>query len=242
MDDPDLLAFLPFTDPDLDAETLRELELLLAERILAAPATSVVEGSLLPISSGEAEGKGRSGFFPRFAICCLCLLLAGFALYSLAPHTTPSSKPGDRRQSSTQQEGVPAALAANLTTSQYVALARQDAINAGIPPVYFVRQITMESGFNPRAVSPAGAIGIAQFMPSTAAGLGINPWDPVQSLRGAANLMASYNRAYGGNYAMALAAYNAGSGTVQYAINTCGKNWYNCLPAETQHYITVILG
>jgi soluble lytic murein transglycosylase-like protein len=125
--------------------------------------------------------------------------------------------------------------------SQYVAIAQQDAINAGISPVYFVRQINMESGFNPRAVSAAGAIGIAQFMPGTAAALGINPWKPIQSLRAAANLMASYTRRYGGNYAMALAAYNAGRGTVQYTVNTCGSNWFNCLPYETRHYISVIM-
>jgi soluble lytic murein transglycosylase-like protein len=126
--------------------------------------------------------------------------------------------------------------------SQYVAIAQQDAINAGISPVYFVRQINLESGFNPRAVSRAGAIGIAQFMPGTAAALGINPWEPIQSLRAAVNLMASYTRRYGGNYAMALAAYNAGRGRVQHAVKTCRSNWFNCLPHETRHYISVIMG
>ena len=62
-----------------------------------------------------------------------------------------------------------------LPTSAYVAIARQDAINAGISPDYFTRQINLESGFNPNASSPSGAVGIAQFLPSTAAGLGINP-------------------------------------------------------------------
>ncbi|TMD45283.1 MAG: lytic transglycosylase domain-containing protein, partial [Chloroflexi bacterium] len=100
-----------------------------------------------------------------------------------------------------------------------------------------------ESGFNPKAVSPAGAVGIAQFLPGTAAGLGVNPWDPIQALRGAAQLMASYARNYGGDYAKALAAYNGGSGTVQYAVNACGAaNWMNCLPYETRHYIYVIMG
>src|SRR5579875_780354 len=142
----------------------------------------------------------------------------------------------------TQQNNTPAPPTMSLPTSQYIAIAQQDAINAGIYPVYFVRQINLESGFNPNAVSPAGAVGIAQFLPSTAAGLGINPWDPIQALRAAANLMASYNRQYGGNYAMALAAYNGGTGTVQYAVNNCGSNWINCLPAETQNYIYVIMG
>jgi soluble lytic murein transglycosylase-like protein len=129
-----------------------------------------------------------------------------------------------------------------LPQSQYVAIAQQDASAAGISPDYFVRQINVESGFNPNAVSPAGAVGIAQFLPSTAAGLGINPWDPVQALGGAARLMASYAHTYGGDYAKALAAYNGGSGTVQHAVNACGANWMNCLPPETRHYISVIMG
>ncbi len=147
-------------------------------------------------------------------------------------------------QSAPVSPAAPAAPAPiTLPQSQYVAIARQDAINAGISPDYFVRQINQESSFNPNAVSPAGAVGIAQFLPSTAAGLGINPWDPIQALNGAARLMASYANQYGGDYAKALAAYNAGGGTVQYAISTCGTaNWMNCLPTETRNYISVIMG
>ncbi len=129
-----------------------------------------------------------------------------------------------------------------LAKSQYVAIAQQDATAVGIPPAYFVRQIQQESGFNPNAVSPAGAVGIAQFEPGTAAGLGINPWDPIQALKGAATLMANYARQYGGDYAKALAAYNGGTGTVQSAVNNCGANWLNCLPGETRHYIYIIMG
>lgn len=129
-----------------------------------------------------------------------------------------------------------------LPTSQYVAIARQDAINAGIPPDYFVRQIYSESGFDPNASSPAGAVGIAQFEPGTAAGLGINPYDPVQALSGAARLMASYAIQYNGDYAKALAAYNAGGGNVDYAVRTCGAGWLNCVPAETRNYIFKIMG
>ena len=129
-----------------------------------------------------------------------------------------------------------------LPKSQYVAIAQQDAVSIGIPPDYFVRQIEMESGFNPNAASPAGAVGIAQFLPSTAAGLGINPYDPIQALKGAAKLMANYAGQYGGDYAKALAAYNGGSGTVQNAVDNCGANWLNCLPGETRHYIYVIMG
>lgn len=125
---------------------------------------------------------------------------------------------------------------------EYMTLAKQFASQAGIPPDLFVKQINQESGFNPKALSSAGAIGIAQFMPGTAAGLGINPHDPVQSLRGAASLMARYVKQYGGDYAKALAAYNAGGGALQNAINRGGANWKNFLPGETKNYIRVILG
>ena len=112
----------------------------------------------------------------------------------------------------------------------------------GINPDLFIRQIRQESAFNSGAMSPAGAIGIAQFMPATAANMGVDPYNPVQSLYGAAHLMANLSAMYGGNYAMALAAYNAGPGIVQYAINMGGSNWRAYLPAETQNYIAVILG
>lgn len=123
----------------------------------------------------------------------------------------------------------------------YVDLARQDAISVGISPDLFVRQINQESGFRPNAISYAGAIGIGQFMPGTAAALGINPYNPVQSLQGAARLMASYVHQYG-SYAEALAAYNAGPGTVNNALRACGGYWTQCLPAETRNYINVIIG
>lgn len=126
--------------------------------------------------------------------------------------------------------------------NSYTALAQRDAIAAGISPDLFVKQINMESGFNPYAHSPAGAEGIAQFEPATAAGLGIDPWDPVQALQGAANLMARYQQDYGGDYAKALAAYNGGSGRLNYAIRNCGPAWLSCEPQETQHYVHVILG
>lgn len=130
----------------------------------------------------------------------------------------------------------------SLPRSQYIAIAQQDALDAGIPSAYFIRQINLESGFNPSAVSPSGAVGIAQFLPDTAANLGINPWDPLQALRGAARLMASYVHLYYGNYAMALAAYNGGTAAVQHATSVCGSSWINCLPAETQNYIYRIMG
>jgi len=128
-----------------------------------------------------------------------------------------------------------------IPNSPYITVAEQDAVQAGIPPVYFVRQINQESSFNPDAISVTDAQGIAQFEPYTASGLGIDPWDPIQSLRGAAALMARYYHQYN-NYAKALGAYNAGSGAVQSASSACGMNWLNCMPAQTQTYVYRIMG
>jgi soluble lytic murein transglycosylase-like protein len=106
--------------------------------------------------------------------------------------------------------------------------------------VHHGNAINAESSFNPKALSPAGAEGIAQFLPSTAAALGVNPWDPVASLRAAARLMAGYVSRYAGDYSKALAAYNAGLPTVDAAVATCGAAWLGCMPAETQRYVHLI--
>lgn len=129
----------------------------------------------------------------------------------------------------------------HIPNSPYVSVAQQAATSAGISPVYFVRQIDQESGFNPNAVSVTDAEGIAQFEPATAAGLGINPWDPIQALYGAAKMMDRYYVKYG-NYAKALGAYNAGPGSLQNAVNNCGVNWLSCMPEQSQNYVYVIMG
>jgi soluble lytic murein transglycosylase-like protein len=95
-------------------------------------------------------------------------------------------------------------------------------------------QLMAESGFNPYAVSPAGAQGIAQFMPGTAASYGLgNPFDPEAAIDAQAHLMATLLRQFG-SVRLALAAYNAGSG----AVAACG-----CVPSypETVAYVARII-
>jgi soluble lytic murein transglycosylase-like protein len=87
----------------------------------------------------------------------------------------------------------------------------------GLPAEFLAATLLQESAFDPRAISVAGAIGIAQFMPSTAQAVGVDPFDPYDAISGAASLLANYVRAYGSYpnpYAAALAAYNAGPGAV----------------------------
>lgn len=125
--------------------------------------------------------------------------------------------------------------------TDYEALTRQIATQEGINPNLFAAQIKQESGFNPNALSSAGAEGIAQFMPGTAKGLGINPWDPTQALKGAADLMRSYIAKYGG-WPQALAAYNAGPNVLSTSGELSGNpNWESNIPRQTQDYIQVIM-
>ena len=74
----------------------------------------------------------------------------------------------------------------------------------------------MESGFNPGAVSGAGATGLMQFMPSTAAGMGIDPSDPTQAIDGAGRYLSAQLARFG-SLDLALAAYNAGPRAVERA-------------------------
>lgn len=75
--------------------------------------------------------------------------------------------------------------------------------------------ITVESGYNPQAVSPKGAIGLMQLMPGTARRYGIqDPWDPQQNLQAGARYLSDLLRLFNNNISLALAAYNAGENAV----------------------------
>jgi soluble lytic murein transglycosylase-like protein len=95
--------------------------------------------------------------------------------------------------------------------------------------------VHVESGGNPQAVSSAGAQGLTQLIPATAQRLGVhNPFDPAQSLNGAAKYLQGLLKQFGGSIAKALAAYNAGEGNVKK---------YGGIPpfAETQAYVPAVL-
>jgi hypothetical protein len=134
--------------------------------------------------------------------------------------------PGDGREGATLPTFVPA---------RYAPVIAKAASRWNVSGALLAAQLYAESGFNPFAVSSAGAQGIAQFMPGTARSLGLrNPWNATASIGAQARLMRDLLRRFGA-VPLALAAYNAGEG----AVAACG-----CIPdnGETMGYVARILG
>ena len=130
--------------------------------------------------------------------------------------------------------GVGVAAYAGRTSSPWMETARQMARVHSIPEDLFLRLVQQESGWHEGAVSPKGAMGLAQLMPGTAALLGVDPTDPAQNLEGGARYLRAQFVAFG-SWDLALAAYNAGPEAVRR---------HNGIPpyAETQNYVRVIWG
>ena len=114
----------------------------------------------------------------------------------------------------------------------------QAATDNELPEEFFTRLIWQESRFDPAAVSPAGAQGIAQFMPQTAAMRGLaNAFEPLEALRESASYLRELRTTFRGNLGLAAAAYNAGPGQVEAWL--AGRRR---LPFETQAYVRIITG
>lgn len=145
--------------------------------------------------------------------------------YSPAAYTTPSNHPSTPLGASTPPSGA----------SAYAGIIERAAVQNGVEPALLMGLIEQESGFDPNAQSGAGASGLTQLMPSTAASLGVTePLNPEQSISGGARLLGQLLRQFGGNVSDALAAYNAGAGAVER---------YGGIPPypETEAYVTKVL-
>jgi soluble lytic murein transglycosylase-like protein len=102
-----------------------------------------------------------------------------------------------------------------VSEDRYEPLIQEHATRRALRPELVRAVIQVESGFNARALSPKGAMGLMQLMPATARSLGVNnPWDPAQNIRGGTDYLRQLLDEYDGNEELALAAYNAGAGAV----------------------------
>jgi soluble lytic murein transglycosylase-like protein len=131
---------------------------------------------------------------------------------------------------------VTAAAGSDAGAGAYDGLVTAAAQRYGVDPALLHGLIQQESGFDPSATSGAGAQGLCQLMPGTAASLGVSdPLDPAQSIDGGARYLRQQLDAFGGDPSLALAAYNAGPGAVRR---------YGGVPpyAETQAYVQKVLG
>ncbi|ACA18860.1 Lytic transglycosylase catalytic [Methylobacterium sp. 4-46] len=152
----------------------------------------------------------------------LCLILPWLLLPALAPRPAAAQPAG----------------AATESVEQALCRLIEGAAQAqSLPVAFLTRLIWRESSFRPGVVSPAGAQGVAQFMPGTAAERGLaDPFDPEQAIPHAARLLSDLRRRFG-NLGLAAAAYNGGPGRVSSWLAGSGG-----LPGETRSYVSAITG
>jgi soluble lytic murein transglycosylase-like protein len=154
-----------------------------------------------------------------------------FASQLASATSAPAATTAATATASTPMAAGPSELPADVPYGAEITAAAK---KHGLDPALLAGLVKQESGFNPNAGSPAGARGLTQLMPGTAAGLGVtNVLDPVQSLEGGAKYLRQQLDAFGGDVTRALAAYNAGPGAVQR---------YGGVPpyAETQNYVRAV--
>lgn len=154
-------------------------------------------------------------------------------------NTSPESSE-DRTAMTADEAAAPASGGAEPSASAidlFCDTLKQAAEESDIPVAFFARLIWQESRFRLNEISQAGAQGVAQFMPDTAAEVGLDdPFDPLKALPASARLLRKLRDNFG-NIGLAAAAYNAGSGRIQ--------KWLarqSDLPRETRDYVRIITG
>ena len=179
-----------------------------------------ITGAFAPPNPPAASGAGA----PRFANALADALRPANPTQGLQPGGPDA--PGS---------GAAPAAAAPVPPEQIAALVEQNARTWQVDPALIKAVIANESGFNANATSSAGAQGLMQLMPATAASLGVrDPYDPAQNVAGGTHYLRGLLDRFGGDKRLAIAAYNAGPGAVEK---------YGGVPpyAETRNYVQNVL-
>jgi hypothetical protein len=245
------------TDPTQGLDCSGLVQDVYADAGIALPRTSQEQATVgTPVSSLAEAQPGDLVFFPgsdgTAAAPGHVGIYIGNGMMIDAPHTgtdvrvEPVGEPtAIRRVAGLGSTGVEAPVTTDQSPSPDSAGATpgpssaEDADFASAAATYGVPENLLkavagaESSFQPGAVSGAGAEGLMQLMPSVASSLGVNPFDPAQSIPAAAQLLSSYHDRFG-SWPLALAAYNAGPGAVEE---------YSGIPpyAQTTAYVSSVL-
>jgi soluble lytic murein transglycosylase-like protein len=199
------------------------------------PAATLASRSILawPASSIRAS-KFLLALLLLPTVAAICPSALGVVLAD-EPTSAEHQAPAESREAEQDQQQEPSASPA-APASLCEALAKA-AASHDLPADFFARLIWQESRFKADAVSPAGAQGVAQFMPATARLRQLeNPFNPLEAIAKSAQLLGELRREFG-NVGLAAAAYNAGSGRV--------RDWLvrrRPLPGETQTYVRLVTG
>jgi hypothetical protein len=170
-----------------------------------------------------------------------CLVLVAALTQATLARGEPPDGPANGAGSNPAAKTATAAAAPSaprLSVDEVCRTLAQAAADNDLPEEFFTRLIWQESRFDPTAVSPAGAQGIAQFMPQTAAMRGLsNAFEPLEALRESASYLRELRTTFRGNLGLAAAAYNAGPNAVEAWL--AGRR---ALPGETQAYVMIVTG
>ena len=202
------------------------------------------------LGSRRAGLLSKGTIMPILIACALLLTLIWPGPIQAAPIPIPrldilaesaerAPRPSKEASAELSPDEIDAALAKphEILTEQVCEQLASAAQLHGLPVAFLARLIWQESRFNPRAVSPVGARGLAQFMPRTAAEYGLeDPFDPLAALPASARFLRELHDRFG-NLGLAAAAYNAGPGRIQNWLARRGK-----LPEETRNYVRIITG
>jgi hypothetical protein len=179
---------------------------------LAKEVTEKVGGNERPLSADDANNTEASAS-----------ALTG------PPETTAVASPAEEIAESEPEPELP--------SKSFCDALKEAAESSDIPVAFFARLLWQESRFQFSEVSPVGAQGVAQFMPGTAAEVGLDdPFDPFKALPASAKFLRKLHNEFG-NLGLAAAAYNAGSGRIQKWLSRQGG-----LPRETRDYVRIITG
>ncbi|WP_284214069.1 lytic transglycosylase domain-containing protein [Methylobacterium oxalidis] len=208
-----------------------------AALIVFCPAGPPLDEALISSSRASASASleaPTAAVIPRV----FTATMAGGPVHEYAQHAPSAAGSGVRLERSTFQTIEDAWSAAFFGDRQRMSeFIEHSAVIHGLPVEFLMRLLRQESGLNHRAISRAGAQGVAQFMPGTASERGLtDPFNPFEAIPKSAELLKEYRIRFG-NLGFAAAAYNAGPQRV--------RDWLSgrsALPKETREYVERITG